>query len=222
MRHVSRPATIRHNNIQVSGPPLTWENNGAPVRTGSDEYDSPSTPTRRTATNSSSSGSSSSPVSSTRYASSVTLKGDLPPLPPSPAGSRGQFDQSTVKKSPNLASGGYDNNYEDGYNESYPEDPADLISGKMNNVHIEDDGPDTTMLDSVILPAIASVSRCWFSRIHSLIPSFVKLFPRVSTQEARVALSSLQRAFTEAERIIPGVTLELVNEIVDSVEHVDD
>ena len=55
------------------------------------------------------------------------------------------------------------------------------------------------------------------------IPSFsLQLFPRVSTQEARVALSALQRAFTDAERIIPGVTLELVNEIVDSVEHVED
>lgn len=49
-----------------------------------------------------------------------------------------------------------------------------------------------------------------------------QLFPRVSTQEARVALSALQRAFTDAERIIPGVTLELINEIVDSVEHVED
>lgn len=37
-----------------------------------------------------------------------------------------------------------------------------------------------------------------------------------------MALSALQRAFTEAERIIPGVTHELVNEIVDSVERVDD
>jgi serine/threonine-protein kinase 24/25/MST4 len=44
----------------------------------------------------------------------------------------------------------------------------------------------------------------------------------VSTQEARIALSNLQKAFTEAERVIPGVTLELVNEIVDSVEHVED
>ena len=44
----------------------------------------------------------------------------------------------------------------------------------------------------------------------------------MSTQEARIALSALQRAFTEAERIIPGVTNELVNEIVDSVEHVED
>lgn len=50
----------------------------------------------------------------------------------------------------------------------------------------------------------------------------LQLFPRVSTQEARMALSALQRAFTEAERIIPGVSMELVNEIVDSVEHVEE
>jgi serine/threonine-protein kinase 24/25/MST4 len=31
----------------------------------------------------------------------------------------------------------------------------------------------------------------------------------------------LQRAFTEAERIIPGVTMELIHEIVESVEHID-
>ncbi|EPS94093.1 hypothetical protein FOMPIDRAFT_15375, partial [Fomitopsis schrenkii] len=55
---------------------------------------------------------------------------------------------------------------------------------------VDDELPDTTMLDSVVLPAIAS--------------------------EARVGLSALQRAFTEAERIIPGVTMELINEIVDS------
>jgi len=72
-----------------------------------------------------------------------------------------------------------------------------------NNRHLQD-FPDTAMLDSVVLPAIAS------------------LFPRVSSSEARIALSTLQRAFTEAERIIPGVTNELVNEIVDSVEHVED
>ncbi|KAG6817561.1 hypothetical protein H0H87_006938 [Tephrocybe sp. NHM501043] len=75
---------------------------------------------------------------------------------------------------------------------------------KMEDLSVDDDLPDTTMLDSVILPAIAS------------------LFPRVSTQEARVALSALQRAFTDAERIIPGVSMELVNEIVESVEHVED
>ena len=45
-------------------------------------------------------------------------------------------------------------------------------------------------------------------------PATPKLFP--------AGTDALQRAFTEAERIIPGVTLELINEIVDSVERVDD
>ena len=87
----------------------------------------------------------------------------------------------------------------------------------------EDDLPDTTMLDSVVLPAIASVRQTSLNQLGlSPLIDFFQLFPRVSTQEARVALSALQRAFTEAERTIPGVTMELVNEIVDSVEHVED
>ena len=57
---------------------------------------------------------------------------------------------------------------------------------------------------------------------ESLTTLLLQLFPRVSTQEARIALSALQRAFTDAERIIPGLTNELVNEIVDSVEHVEE
>ncbi|KAF8588354.1 Pkinase-domain-containing protein [Ramaria rubella] len=72
------------------------------------------------------------------------------------------------------------------------------------DAELDDDLEDRTMLDSVVLPAIAS------------------LVPRVSTLEARTALSQLQRAFAEAERVIPGLTNELVNEIVDSVEHVED
>jgi len=94
--------------------------------------------------------------------------------------------------------------YDDQYVDTYSSAKAGMLHQKTQDMHLEEDLPDTTMLDSVILPAIAS------------------LFPRVSSQEARVALSALQRAFTEAERIIPGVTLELVNEIVDSVEHVDE
>lgn len=37
-----------------------------------------------------------------------------------------------------------------------------------------------------------------------------------------MALTTLQRAFTDAERMIPGLTNEIVNEIVDSVEHVEE
>ncbi|KAF4606175.1 putative protein serine/threonine kinase [Pleurotus pulmonarius] len=206
VRHVSRPGTIGRNNIQVSGPPLTWENNGTP-RTGSDGSDSSSLTQRP--------GSS----SSTRY-SSLATKGDLPPLPPPASPTKKKVDnQATVRNGPPSASTTLVNNnrapqrqpsdeyddYEDQYAETYP-DHANAVQQKMAALQLEDDDdlPDTTMLDSVVLPAIAS------------------LFPRVTSQEARVALSALQRAFTEAERIIPGVTLELVNEIVDSVEHVEE
>jgi len=109
--------------------------------------------------------------------------------------------QRTVQREP---SDEYED-YDDQYSDTYPTRSDDVqLQQKLAQVHLDDEVPDTTMLDSVILPAIAS------------------LFPRVSSQEARVALSALQRAFTDAERIIPGVTMELVNEIVDSVEHVED
>ncbi|KAF5384046.1 hypothetical protein D9757_006982 [Collybiopsis confluens] len=231
VRHVNDRATIgrAQNSIKVSGPPLTWENNGT------HSYDSTS----------SSGGSSfrrdsgfSQKSAAPSHASSVTVtpgnKGDLPPLP-SPAkktasgsGSRYSDKQATVRHAPagvgtaepasrnnsrviqRQASEDYDDDftYEDdeGYAGGYRQED-EILEEKLSRTHVADDEfdvPDTTMLDSVILPAIAS------------------LFPRVSTQEARVALSALQRAFTEAERIIPGVCMELVNEIVDSVEHVDD
>ncbi len=67
-----------------------------------------------------------------------------------------------------------------------------------------------------------SCTRKYGIGLTEIRPLRTQLFPRVSTQEARVALSALQRAFTDAERIIPGVTLELINEIVDSVERVDE
>jgi len=147
--------------------------------------------------------------------------GELPPLPPSASSQKTQFQQSTVRhmppgtiekpqSSPTAAvfSQPQTPQLED-YDDQYVVDTfSSAKSGILHKIQDmqsdDDDFPDTTMLDSVILPAIAS------------------LFPRVSSQEARVALSALQRAFTEAERIIPGVTLELVNEIVDSVEHVED
>jgi serine/threonine-protein kinase 24/25/MST4 len=110
-----------------------------------------------------------------------------------------------------------DEDYDDQYLDTYPRGAS--IHEKQDEPG-DDELPDTTMLDSVILPAIASV-RVPFSQSDKANQR-MQLFPRVSTQEARVALSALQRAFNEAERIIPGVTLELVNEIVDSVERVED
>ncbi|KAF8956093.1 kinase-like domain-containing protein [Flammula alnicola] len=197
VRHGGRPNTIgrSQNSVRASGPPLTWENDGTPTKR---HEESPQSPSRR--------------VSGSSYTSSVTTKGELPPLPPSAGTPR--FEQSTVRHMPPPTEvrtspvveqhpDDYED-YDDQFVDTYSSAKGSMIHQKMQDIHLEDELPDTTMLDSVILPAIAS------------------LFPRVSSQEARVALSALQRAFTEAERIIPGVTLELVNEIVDSVEHVED
>ncbi|KAK7063925.1 hypothetical protein R3P38DRAFT_3382642 [Favolaschia claudopus] len=203
VRHAATVGRAHQNPVQVSGPPLTWENNGTRRSDGS-------------------SGSGGSSYLSTN--SSITVKGgadqrELPPLPPSPAQPRRVDQQATVRHMPadnvrnsqhssvsvpREPSDEYDDEYDDQYTDYGHAPGAAQLSDKLNQVQLEDDLPDTTMLDSVILPAIAS------------------LFPRVSSQEARVALSALQRAFTDAERIIPGVTMELVNEIVDSVEHVED
>ncbi|OJA12385.1 hypothetical protein AZE42_07537 [Rhizopogon vesiculosus] len=213
VRHAGRPGTIgrAQNSIKVSGPPLTWEMNGTSRETSS----------------------SSSITAKRSSGSSIRSKAELPPLPlslppqpvpqpvpqlaPQPAPQHARppsvYEQATVRHMPSAGLSNEnltgherkssDDDYDDQYLDTYPRGGSVL---EKREVEPEDDDelPDTTMLDSVILPAIAS------------------LFPRVSTQEARVALSALQRAFTEAERIIPGMTMELVNEIVDSVERVDE
>jgi len=50
-----------------------------------------------------------------------------------------------------------------------------------------------------------------------VIPSMSTLFPRISNEEGRRALMKLQEAFVEAERVIPGLTFELVQEITRSM-----
>lgn len=203
VRHTGRPGTIgrAQNSIKVSGPPLTWEMNGSSRET-------------------SSSSSSSSITAKKASGSSIRSKTELPPLPSSPplvpastppVRAPSVYEQATVRHMPSGVPSGdkqtghkresSDEDYDDQYLDTYPRSAS--VHEKQDEPE-DDELPDTTMLDSVILPAIAS------------------LFPRVSTQEARVALSTLQRAFSEAERIIPGVTMELVNEIVDSVERVED
>lgn len=204
--------TVRHagstigrgqaNPIQVSGPPLTWEmgQNGTRRSAGSsDSSGSYRGTTRRSAGSEASSHSSSITVTATN-------KGELPPLPPSAPNTPRKYDRQATVRHGNgeVAPNGVGPRREpsDEY-EDYDGDLVDPYEIQQTDRRL-DELPDTTMLDSVVLPAIAS------------------LFPRVQSQEARVALSALQRAFTDAERIIPGVTLELVNEIVDSVEHVED
>jgi hypothetical protein len=48
--------------------------------------------------------------------------------------------------------------YDDQYVDPYSSAKTSMLHQKMQDIHLEDDLPDTTMLDSVVLPAIASVS----------------------------------------------------------------
>lgn len=132
----------------------------------------------------------------------IANKGDhLPPIPPPPVK---KYDvEATVKHALQKGSGTTRAAVRREPSDEFDDYDEDFVHREGKNGNGDTELPDTTLLDSVVLPALAS------------------LFPRVSTQEARVALSTLQRAFTEAERIIPGVTMELIHEIVDSVEHID-
>jgi len=135
------------------------------------------------------------------YPTTVNKGDHLPPIPPPPVK---KYDvEATVKHALSKGSGIARATVQREPSDDFDDYDEDFVHHEGQNGSSEAESPDTTLLDSVVLPALAS------------------LFPRVSTQEARVALSSLQRAFTEAERIIPGVTMELIHEIVDSVEHID-
>jgi serine/threonine-protein kinase 24/25/MST4 len=170
VRNASRPSTIgrAQNNIQVSGPPLTWENNGTQRSDGSGS----SSPTTRKGSSSGSSGSMNS------YSSSVTAKGELPPLPPSMPStpltptSKRYGQQATVRNTPGSvdqdgtqrgARREPSDEYEDYGDQYLDEHRADSPSPRKQDnsqrlLSVEEDPlPDTTMLDSVILPAIASV-----------------------------------------------------------------
>lgn len=151
VRHVSKPGTIgrTNNSVKVSGPPLTWEVNGS---------------TRQEMSQSS--------ISTKRTANTLTKHADLPRLPPvDPASARGsaQDKHATVRRMP---SGSLNNHQKDpqaqpkgkSSNQNEDEDNCGQTFPRGTNVvqdkcgDDEDDLPDTTMLDSVILPAIASVS----------------------------------------------------------------
>ncbi|KZT56130.1 Pkinase-domain-containing protein [Calocera cornea HHB12733] len=63
----------------------------------------------------------------------------------------------------------------------------------------EETDPEGLMLNTVVIPAMAT------------------LFPRISNDDGRRVLVKLQEAFIEAERTIPGLTFELVQEITRSM-----
>ncbi|KAG8741646.1 putative protein serine/threonine kinase [Ceratobasidium sp. 414] len=131
-------------------------------------------------------------------AANITIKGDVPPGLGQTTQPQPQARWESPTRGGTLRAVG-----SAGFGDEDDEGLEVEIQGDSGGQGAGEDYEARVMLDSVVLPAITS------------------LFPRVS-RDAHVALTNLQRAFEEAERMIPGVTLELVNEIVDSVEHVEE
>ncbi|KAG8732203.1 putative protein serine/threonine kinase [Ceratobasidium sp. 423] len=178
-----------------------------PAARSSMEYVGPSSSTSRSGmngrtgtTSSTGSGSSNLPT-----AANITIKGELPPgLQPQAQGRYndppGKYADPNARYSHQPESPQKGGTLRAAASVGYADEDEDVEEPPAPP---NDDYEARVMLDSVVLPAITS------------------LFPRVS-RDAHVALTNLQRAFEEAERMIPGVTMELVNEIVDSVEHVEE
>jgi len=83
--------------------------------------------------------------------------------------------------------------------EDHDEDDSDEEVFEQAQNGDEETDPEGLMLNTVVLPAMAT------------------LFPRISTDEGRRVLIKLQESFLEAERVIPGLTFELVQEITRSM-----
>ena len=166
VRHAATIGRAAPNPVQVSGPPLTWEMNGT-TRTGSDE-------------SSHSGGSSYSGrrgPSDSSIATTVNAKGELPPIPgsaagpPTPSKRSGSYnsDQATIRHGNSAnnvglgarATRGREPSDEDDYEGAY------AVRNHLGG-DVDDDLPDTTMLDSVVLPAIASVSGLGLAVVLSL------------------------------------------------------
>lgn len=147
VKTTARPGTIgRASGLQVPGPPLTWDYNNTSRSRGSSgsggSIASTNEPRR-------------GPSEETDLtSSSITVQaGRLPPLsPPSDRSTpRRLHQQATVRH------GAVGSNEGNGMRRE-PSDEYDDLED-----HIPDDDlPDTTMLDSVVLPAIASVRQASF------------------------------------------------------------
>ena len=139
VRHAATVGRAKQNPVQVSGPPLTWENTGSTRSDGSSSSGRHSFNHKQR-------------LQAASHVNSVNAKGELPPLPGSnPATPRKHDYQGTVRQGGN--GNGYSREPSDEYDDDYDED--DIHGGPPPS---DDDLPDTTMLDSVVLPAIASVS----------------------------------------------------------------
>ena len=141
VRTAARPGTIgRASGVQASGPPLTWDYNSTTrsrASSGSGASIASANGSRRNP----------SAETDTTVASSITAKPDR--LASSDRGIPKRHDQQAT-----VRHGVVGSNEGNGARRE-PSDEFDDLEDHLP----EDDLPDTTMLDSVVLPAIASVSK---------------------------------------------------------------
>ena len=149
------------NPVQVSGPPLTWENNGTTRSDGSSNSGG-SSYTRRGPSDGSS--------------ATVTPKADPPPVPK-------KYDQQATIRHGNSSLAREPSDEED-YGSAY---------AGQNHHDVDEELPDTTMLDSVVLPAIASVSPC----LRGLVL-------RRTTQPVRMVANNAVSALLNSSSCSPG------------------
>ena len=147
MRHAGTVGRAQ-SSIKVSGPPLTWENNGTTRSDVDDEEDS--APASATSSTFSRRG----PSASTE-ATTVGSKSELPPLPTSASSQRKIDHQATIRNG--AAAAAVKREPSDDYDDDFEDEPNGYVAGANGRPPVDDELPDTTMLDSVVLPAIASV-----------------------------------------------------------------
>ena len=159
VRHAATVGRAAPNPVQVSGPPLTWENNGTTRSDGSSNSGG-----------SSYSGSGRRGPSDSSVATTVTVKGELPPIPsqaqgpPTPTKRAGSYDRQATIRHGNSSTSNLNNSNNSSNNSGLAREPSDedeydsTYGHSSHRADLDDELPDTTMLDSVVLPAIASVS----------------------------------------------------------------
>ena len=170
VRSTARPATVGRAYRPATAEPSHWESEEGDWKNGSTSPISAS-PTKQ----------GSGSTGSSTYVASVVNKGDLPPLPSTSPSSK-KFTQATVRHTPTVVidyaartgnkrvierepSDEYDD-YE-GHYEDYST-KVDGLERQLEGAQLDDDFADTTLLDSVVLPAIASVKK---NRVFESDPS---------------------------------------------------
>jgi serine/threonine-protein kinase 24/25/MST4 len=158
VRHVGGPSTVgrSQSNVPAQDDRLTWSGTR---RSNMSSNTSANTSSTLTATPAPKRGSTDATLTS-----SIAAKGDLPPVPVQTP--KKHDNEATVKNSlPNGAPDGKPRSTIQREPSDEYEDYDDDFRGPDGVPPISEELPDTTILDSVVLPALASVSDLYLNRI---------------------------------------------------------